>query len=424
MPFSRRLSAAVFAFLLVLSVLTVGSLAFTSEAESANDPANSVVEVETGSSIIWPYTSRTTTFDGRTLPLNLIVYGNTTETRLHLEEQSEGSWNETEPEEEDIGPRENADSIRGTTTAWGSASGSTRYTYVSPGRVEDVDETDKTYENGVWLEESYQLHDGDYLGSRHHIRAYESPDGGEWTAMQAHSEHWDWFLLRHTVDSVETAQRNVESEFMDRWFVRNITREHMDNDRGSDADGWVTVVELKGHDAPIHLLMGGLLFASIFSQVGYRIPNQPTRGTRTARAVALSGALIAVYLFVRFGAITVERQLSPDPRIIAAAFYPLIFAGLPICTYLLARSLDRPLAFSAASLGFAVAILLDYTILGVTTLPVNVLVHRFSAAVALGFIAVGASQVERFSSTHHGFIRTGVTLWVVALLLPLLELLI
>lgn len=414
MPFSRRLLTAVFAFLLVLAVLTVGSLAFPSETQPARDHTDSIVQVDAGSSVIWPYTSRTTSFEGRTLPLNLLVYGNTTETRLHLEEQSEGAWNETDPEEEDIGPAEDADSVLGTSTAWGSASGSTRYTHVR---------TDVTADNGTWLGESYQLHDGDYLGSRHHIRAYESPNGEEWTAMQAHSEHWDWFLLRHTVDSVETAQRNVEREFMDRWFVSDIKRVHMDNDRGSDADGWVTIVELADHDAPIHLLLGGLLSASVLSRVGYTPPGQTAWGARAIRAIALFGALIAVYLFVRFGAVTAERSLSAaDPRFVAAAFYPLIFAGLPICTYLFARPLDRSLAFAAASIGFAVAVLLDYTILGVTTLPVNVLVHRFSAAVALGFIAVGASQVERFSSTHHGFIRTGVTLWVVALVLPLLQL--
>lgn len=414
MPFSRRLPVAVFALLLVLAVLTAGSLAFAPEDGAARDRAVSSVEVDTGSSVVWPYTSRATSFEERTLPLNLIVYGNRTETRLHLEEQSEGAWNETEPEEEDVGPRGDAESILGTTTAWGSASGSTRYTYVS---------SDGTLDNGTWLDESYQLHDGDYLGSRHHIRAYESPNGEEWTAMQAHSEHWDWFLLRHTVDSVETAQRNVEREFMDRWFVSNIQREHMDNDRGSDADGWVTIVELRDHDAPIYLFLSGLLSASVFTRLGFPAPGRTAWKPRAVRALALSGSLISLYLFVRFGSVTVERSVPTlDPRVVAAAFYPLIFVGLPVCTYLLARPLDRPLAFAAASLGFAVAVLLDYTFLGVTTLPVNVLVHRFSAAIALGFIAVGASQVERFNSVHRGFIRTGVTLWVVALLLPFVQL--
>lgn len=410
---SRRLLAAAAVFVVVLSVLVTGSLVFETDGQST-DPTRSMVDVdiENESSTLWPYTSRATAFDERTLSINVVVYGDTDVTRRHLEEQSEGDWNETPPEEEDVGLGEDEEAVVGTTTAWGSADGSIRYTYVEP-PGEDGE--------GRWLDESYQLHDGDYLGSRHHIRAYESPAGEDWTAMQAHSEHWDWFHFRHTVDSVETSQRYVEREFMDQWFVSNVQRTHMDNDRGSDADGWVTTVEFIDHETTLPGLLVGLVSASLLSRFG--VPETRTElPPRIGRAFALSGSLVVLYLFVRFGAITLEGVLSGlDPRVIAATFYPLIFAGLPICTYHFARPLDRSTAFAAASVGFAVAILLDYTILGVMTLPVNVLVHRFSAAVALGFIAVGASRTERFGPDQNGFIRTGVVLWVVALALPLLQ---
>jgi len=142
----------------------------------------------------------------------------------------------------------------------GSADGSTRYAYVAMGH-------DPT--GGTWLDESYQLHDGEYLGSRHHIRAYASPDSDDqWTAMQTHREHWDWFRLSHTVTSAEDSQRYVEREFMDRRYVSSVSRDHLGNDRGFDSDGWVTIIDLNGDDGddgddrddggpPVHLAMLG-----------------------------------------------------------------------------------------------------------------------------------------------------------------------
>ncbi|AGB38693.1 hypothetical protein [Natronococcus occultus] len=408
---SRPLMALV-VLVLVLATLGLGSVAFDSASDDP-EPTEAFVSLDGESATLWPYTSRATAFEERTLALNLIVYGDTEATRLHLTEQSEGDWNETDDEEEDVGVAEDDEAVFGTVTAWGDADGSTRYTYVSPTPSPD---------DGVWLDESYELHDGTYLGTRHHIRAYESPAGEDWTAIQAHQEHWDWFHLRHTVDSIEQSQQYVEAEFMDRWFVDDVTRVHMGNDRSSDADGWVTAVELADHPAVITASIVGLLGASVLRRVDHASVVRYWQAPRVRNGIALPVSLIAVYLFVRFGAIALEGVFSSfDPRIVAAGFYPLLLVGLPVCTYLFARRLDRPTAFSAASIGFAVAILLDYTLLGVTRLPVDVLVHRFSAAVALGFLAVGASHAERFDSARHGYVRTGVVLWVVVLLLPLLQ---
>ncbi|WP_436345449.1 hypothetical protein [Natronorubrum sp. FCH18a] len=343
----------------------------------------------------------------------MIISGDPAETRRHLEERSRGEWNETTPEQEDVNTDGNDDLV-GTATAWGTADGSTRYTYVAT-------EDDST--SGLWLAESYQLHDGEYLGARHHIRAYESPDDDdEWTAIQAHSEHWDWFRLSHTVDSVEDSQRYVEHEFMDRRYVADVRRVHLGNDHGSDANGWVTIVDLED-SPPVHLAFVGFLSGTmVASRLSSRTRLRKVVTSRVSRALLLAGSLIGLYLFIRFGALAAEMRLgNVDPRLIVGAFYPLLVVGLPICAYYFGRSLDRPAAFAAASTGFAVAILLDYTVLGVTRLPVNVFVHRFSTAIALGFVAVGASHTVRADPRDHDFVRLGVLLWMVTMLVPLLR---
>ncbi|QSX00403.1 hypothetical protein [Haloterrigena alkaliphila] len=394
-------------------VLALGSVAATSPGDGASDRRQPMVSAGDDSSL-WPYTSPTTAFEDRTLAINVLVSGDPAETRRHLEERSDGEWNETAPEEEDVSDA-GTDERVGTSTAWGTADGSTRYLYAT---------TDGDPSGGRWIDESYQLHDGDYLGSRHHIRAYESPDpDDEWTAIQAHGEHWDWFRLSHTVDSVERSQQYVEREFMGRHYVTDVTRVHLGNDRGSDADGWVTIVDLDGGDPPFHLAFLGLLpGAMLATRVSSRNPLDALVAARVPRALLLAGSLIALYFFVRFGAIAVETRLhGVDPRFIAGAFYPFLAVGLPVCTYYFARSLDRPTAFAAGSIGFATAILLDYTVLGVTRLPVNVFVHRFSTAIALGFIAVGASHTVRVDPEDHDFVRLGALLWMVTLLVPLLR---
>lgn len=405
-------------------MLVLGSAATSSSSDTAVDRQEQLVTVDEDSSL-WPYTSSATTFEERTLAINVVVAGDPAETRRHLEERSRGGWNETVPEQEDVSATA-AEDVVGTETAWGSADGSTRYAYVAMGH-------DPT--GGTWLDESYQLHDGEYLGSRHHIRAYASPDSDDqWTAMQAHREHWDWFRLSHTVTSAEDSQRYVEREFMDRRYVSSVSRDHLGNDRGFDSDGWVTIIDLNGDDGddgddrddggpPVHLAMLGLLpGVMLIGHVTSRTEPRALVSPRVRHAFVLAGALIGLYLFVRFGAIAVEARLGDlDPRFVAGAFYPLLVVGLPVCTYYFARPLDRPTAFAAGSVGFATAILLDYTALGVTRLPVTVFVHRFSTAIALGFIAVGASHAERIDPEDHGFVRMGALLWGVTLLVPLLR---
>ncbi|MFC6730926.1 hypothetical protein ACFQDG_19925, partial [Natronoarchaeum mannanilyticum] len=129
----------------------------------------------------------------------------------------------------------------GTAVAWESARGATRYTYVANVAREDGTPA------GYWMAESGQFHDGDYLGSRYHVRLYEPIDDEErWVAMQAHQEHWDWFGLRHSVDSNERAQQYVEADFMGQPFVDSVSREYYATSDPLDTDGWVTEIELRG----------------------------------------------------------------------------------------------------------------------------------------------------------------------------------
>jgi hypothetical protein len=96
------------------------------------------------------------------------------------------------------------------------------------------------------MDETYQLHDGTYFGSRLHLRLYGAPrGGGQWTAIQAHRDHWDWFRLRHTVSGLKGPQYEVERSLMHRRPVDEVARERFANGGIMDADGWVTVIQLE-----------------------------------------------------------------------------------------------------------------------------------------------------------------------------------
>lgn len=410
MPIDVRPSTAVAVLFVVIATIAGASIvtAELSESESTHEPET--VPLADGSEL-WPYTSPGPTYHERTLSINVVVYGDTDVTERALRESSLADWQDVEEDEQDVAPVEEfeIDGNQTTTVAWGGADGATRYVHIDP-----VDGTP------VWLIESYQLADGDYLGDRRHVRAYNDPSNDDWTAMQAHDEHWDWFHLRHTVHSIEDSQLAVEEEFADRWYVESISRDRFGNDGSSDADGWVTIVHLD--DRATYLLFAGLLLGSTrvvrTIERGHELWSSDEVRT-TVRSLMAVGVLVVLYLSVRFGAIGVERLLPP--KLIVAVFYPALVIGFPIAAYLTTRQLDRAQAFTAAALGFTIATFLDYTFMGVTTLPLDTFVHRGALAIAIGLIAAGASQTARKPSVELGYVRTGALLWVVAVTLPLLQ---
>lgn len=402
------------ALLILLAVLVTLSLGSAVGAQLAGDPPQDdhladAVELEDGS-ILWPYTSGSTSFADRTLSINLIIYGPPEHTSYVLQDAPFTEWDAVSEEREDIAPAEDHD-INESTLGWGGAEGSKRYVWVDP-----ADQS-----AGQWLSESYQLESGDYLGHRQHIRAFEDPGEGRWTVLQGHEEHWDWFHLRHSVHSVEDTQLSVESELGGRWYVEEYYRADFGNDQSADADGWVTIIHLDEELIPVALgalvLVGGMSTATRELR-GY-VYDDPHLSAGV-HAFLVMGVIAGAYLLVRFGALAVERNVAAaDPKLIVAVGYPLLVVGLPVLAYLSARQLDATVAFWAAIIGFVGGIMIDYTYLGVTRLPLEAFVHRIGLAIAIGLIAAGASQTAREPDARRGYVRTGVLLWIVAIVLPL-----
>lgn len=413
-----RVRSAVGLLLIVLVLVTSGSIGFDggiTGPEVDRMPYDAMVTLEDDTTI-WPYTSRTTSFEQRTLSLNLIVYGSAEHTEQLLREETAADWSDLPEDRQDLAPFEDDDAAANqsvSTVEWGAADGASRWIWI---------ETPDGQQQ--WLGESYQLEDGDYLGHRHHIRAYNDPRAGNWTAIQAHTEHWDWFHLRHTVHTIETTQGNLENEFMDQWYVNSLTREPFGNDGSADATGWVTVIDLNDQALPYVLGVLAIAMAIPFSTRGERfesIRTDPEIET-ALRAAMVIGAVVGLYLGVRFGAIGIERQFPAiPPKVIVAGFYPVIGIGLPVLVYLSARGLDERMAFAAAAMGFLIAILVDYTYLQVLRIPLETLVHRGTLAVAIGVIAAGASRTARARTAGRGYVRTGVLLWIAAMSVPLFQ---
>lgn len=408
----RPLTAIALLFAVVVAVSggsVVAGVLFGGDDASAEEVET--VTLADGTEL-WPYTSKAPSVEERTLGINLVVYGDGQSTERLLRTSEVGEWEELEEEEQDIAP---AEALNDTTVAWGDAAGAERFVYV---RTPDGD--------GRWLTESYQLRDGDYLGTRYHVRAYEDPVGEEWTAMQAHIEHWDWFHLRHTVHSTEDAQSYVEAEYVDAWYVSELSRERFGHDLGADEDGWVTVVHLDEERIATILGFLGPVLVGLAGVTGRRSDLEALwadEGVReSVRASAVVAAIVGLYLAVRFGAIGAERLLAGlSPKVIIAVCYPVVVGGLPVAAYLSSRKLDAVPAFAAGSLGFGVATFLDYWYLDVAALPMETFVHRASLAVAVGFVAAGASRTARAADASFGLVRTGVLLWLVAVALPLLQ---
>ena len=416
MRIELEVRTAVIILVTVLLAITLGGAIvaeFSSLEDDQSPHVDQTVELDDGSEL-WPYTSRSTSFDQRTLSINLVIYGHTNYTEYILRDAPFSAWEEVPEDREDIAPAEGHDLNESTTLGWGGAHGSDRYIWIHPAGGDGP----------IWLGESYQLENGDYLGERQHIRAYNDPVNSEWTAIQAHDEHWDWFHLRHTVHSIEDTQSAVEGELANRWYIHDYYRAHFENDLSSDADGWVTIIHLDEEALPLVfgaliLMIGGVTTAHRDLRGFFQSEPAVLAGLR---ATMLSTILVLAYLGIRFGAIAVERSMvALEPKVIVVMFYPLLVIGMPIIAYLAARRLDATLAFWAATVGFVAAILIDYTYLGVFRLPVETFIHRFALAIAIGLIAAGASQTARYPGEFRGYVRTGVLLWLVAISLPLLQ---
>ncbi len=322
--------------------------------------ADRLVRPDGTGSYVWPYTSRRRSVDGRTLAINVVVRGEPERVRTALENRSGVDWTPIE------GDATATDEIVDQ-SPWRAARGAARYTYV----------TSDPEVRGQWVRAEYQLGTGAYLGRRVHVRAYPAPSGN-WTALQAHVEYWDWFRLRHTVTGVAEGRGFVERDLRDEPFVGGITREYHGLG-GGGSDGWLTVVEFP----PAALLVGLAL-----PVVG--------RYREYVADAALPVAIVAVVLGARAAGLAAEG-LAPtvDPKLFAAVLYPVLAGGTPAVVALLARGQPPTRAALLAGAGLGAAVVLDLGGVGVSTVPVRLALHRVALVGALGLFALGVAQEDR-----------------------------
>ncbi|MDQ2050731.1 hypothetical protein RBH26_09545 [Natronolimnohabitans sp. A-GB9] len=443
-----RRSLVIAVALVALSFLFVGgpSLLFspsTDTIDSDETETPELVSMDGSESEFWKYLSPQERFQERS-PLNVIVRGDSEDITYAMTEADDGDWEEIEeveaeyeddetplPEEQFLEEHDR----HATGIEWGDAHGTTRYAWIDPGPEADA----------YWSTETGQLEEGDYYGQRYHIRLYESPNADdEWVAMQAHTEHFDWFTLRHRVDGVEAAQSKVERDFMDHPGIdveEDVRRVYLGNTNSADSDGWATVVDLAGLIVlPAGVGLVARRRARAAGDVDRRTdPEQVADHTPTAiddrltdvdrRRIAaaydrleaghivLVFTILALFLGVRLGGIALERNVGfLTPHMIAALLYPVIAVGIPVATYLIAGTLTRRLDAAVVAAGsLAVAFWLDYGLLGVDSLPVDVVVQRMLVVIALGLIAGGAARRATRESRFNDMLLAGVATWIIVL---------
>ena len=382
---------AVFAFaLLALSASVAGHAPDDAPQVAASEP---IIEVDGTGDRLWPFTSRSERFEGRTLVINAIIVEDPQTSRAILGENVEDGWDRTKPTRQPLGAQ-----IRlaesNSVSSWKHAHGSVRYTYV---------ETKGS--KGQWLEQRYQLHVGTYLGSRHHVRAFAPSEKSSWTALQAHSEYWDWFRLRHTVTDIKGTADMLETEFQDS-DVETVERRYEQNARGLDR-GIVVVV---GTLLP---LLVGITSRNDWASIDDALSQPETRD----QALVVFGLAVGSPLAVRAIGIGLEDVIPlVTPKLFVVMLYPILAIGLPVAVAWYAADLPNWLAGPAAAIGLALGFILEFAMLGLVP-PDTILQHRLLMTVALGALAAGGADRRSL------FTLAGGAVWLWGLAAPLFGLL-
>lgn len=373
----NRVLVLVFAVTVLLLGTTFVSPSVQTPPDDPEDDDAALVALGDTETEVWPYVSSRTAYSGRASALNLLVRGEPDQVRARLRAGGDG-WNETEPAFTE-GADENPQFGNDTRIVWADAVGAKRYVYYQHADGESE-----------WTPQSYQLHKGDYFGGQYHIRAYQiETREGNWTAVQAHAEHFDWFTLTHTVDSLEEARVEIERDFIDSTETGDVQRVYHDNGDTHDHDGWTTVVYLLAIP-----LLGSVSLTSARTTARTIVDGVWTRRTRLRVAVFLGPA--AVLLGVRLAGITVENAVSVDPNAVVAGLYPLLVFGVPAAAYVAGRRLEPVDGFIFGTLGFGTGVVLDYGLIGVRVLPIELVLHRVGLATGVGLVAAGATTVGEF----------------------------
>jgi len=412
----RRLVVIVGVLTLAGAYLLAGSVGFFPADEPAGDVTtvseDRLIQPADNSSYLWPYTSRSETVHERTLAINIIIHGDPDRTKRALTDTGSLDWEPLDEEEADADPDSYDLSVQ-EGVDWDDADGSTRYSYI-----------DSSPNGGdtQWVDESYQLHSGTYLGTRHHIRAYYSEDD-EWTAIQVHEEYFDWFRLRHTVTDIHEPAQMIEDDFIDQPFVEDVSRTHYGLS-GGWSDGWITSIEL----AIVGLL--STVFARDTRTALGRVGRDLGKWAVVNRhGFLLAAALAGLLLGVRAAGIALEAVVTGySPQYIAGLLYPLIVVGPPVIVGLLAPRL-RPLgAFGFTVVGLGAGFVYDFAAIGIGMVPIQLVLHRIGLLLALGLLAVAVVSSHnsgRFSEEGHAdepdppLVVIAVAAWLVGLGLPL-----
>ena len=418
----RRLLVAIVSVALVLSALAYLGAAILdapqdSEPEIEAPEEGALIQPAENSSYLWPFTSRSQSVDGRTLAINVIILGESDEVRRSLTDRSNLGFEEIPEEQEEAEGDTYQIEISDAGVDWDDAHGSIRYVYMGS-------------ENGEqWMDESYQLHEGEYLGQRHHIRAYDDPEG-EFTAIQIHREYFDFFRLRHSVTDIDDSAVMLEREFIDEPFVEEVRREHHGL-RGGWSDGWVTTVRL-GTLFPVTELLALLAIGSVASNSTRQAVRSLTENfvewiQENWQGFALMAVLIVLVTGARTLGIALE-QAFPDvsTQLFAGAVYPVLAVGPPLAVAVLVRRLEPVPALAFAVLGLGLAFALDTLWVGLGVVPVRMVLHRVGLMLALGVIALGVARevsddTEAIDHERKLLIAAGVIAWFGGLVMPLLD---
>lgn len=433
-----RRSLAVALLVLAVAGAFAGAAALLAppavDLDARSPDETDLIRVEGAESGIHPYIGPRKAFPGKS-PVNLLVEGNLSRVQAALVDRSGESWGRDGGERrEDAHPEEIGDELGLPERIWGPAHGSVRYAYVHDG------------ERGRWVDADAQIQDGSYFGERVHVRLYESPDPDEpWVGMQAHTEYFDWFTLRHEVTGVAEARRQVEADFMGQPGVERVYRSWEDNGGAYDHDGWVTVVQLAAVPPLVLGLAargsrrgagsrpgggspgGGLRARAADRLLGHLAPADRRRIRAAARRVtphhwALAGVVVGIVLGVRAAGLLLERYAGfLDVYVVAGLLYPVVGVGLPAGAYLAARGLDRRVdAGVTAAVAMGVAVLADFAILGAKALPLDVVLQRVGVVAAVGLVAAGGALRARRDRRVNDLVAAGAILWVGVLVAALL----
>jgi hypothetical protein len=353
------------------------------------DGSQTIIEVGEAGDRLWPYTSRSEDFEGRTLVINAIVTEDPETARGLLSENAGDGWQRTRPTRQPLGAQINL-ATNNSVSNWRHAHGSVRYTYAETGSGD-----------GRWIKQQYQLHVGTYLGSRHHIRAFAPSEESSWTALQAHSEYWDWFRLRHTVTDVKGTADMLESEF-EQSEVVSVERRHERDARGLER-GIVVVVST----------LAPLLVGITAREDWIDLDEWLSQSTRRDQTLLVFGLAAGIPLAIRAVGIGLEDAATMvPPKLFVLLLYPCLAIGLPVAVVWYAADLPAWLAGPAAAVGLAIGFTLEFAMLGLVP-PDRILQHRLLVAGALGLLAAGGGTRRSL------FTVAGAALWLWGLFAPL-----